>query len=188
MQIAPSDSERLSRFSLNSRYPHYSRINGKYDERSRGIKRVIHASVVTFKGIRGDDAAAETASKWQKSTSPPPSYRKLSYHMETKGESLNRTRRRRRSDVTGSCRRLCITGGFLLFFDPLQSRRRLSDFSLSARVDRRSLSLSACIRITYLPPSLLVRSPLPTSRRRSYLPPAVSPLFLPSLPAMLSGA
>lgn len=36
--------------------------------------------------------------------------------------------------------------------------------------------------------SLLVRSPLPTSRHRSCLPTAVSPLFLPSLPAMLSGA
>lgn len=35
---------------------------------------------------------------------------------------------------------------------------------------------------------LLVRSPLPTSRHRSCLPAAVSPLFLPSLPAMLSGA
>lgn len=37
-------------------------------------------------------------------------------------------------------------------------------------------------------PSLLARSSLSTSRHRFCLPPAVSPLFLPSLPAMFSGA
>lgn len=46
---------------------------------------------------------------------------------------------------------------------------------------------SAFLSRPALPP-LLVRSSLSTSRHRFCLPPAVSPLFLPSLPAMFSGA
>lgn len=50
-----------------------------------------------------------------------------------------------------------------------------------------SWNRSAFLSLPALPP-LLVRPSLSISRHRSCLPPAVSPLFLPSLPAMFSGA